>query len=125
MGVVYKARHISKDRIVAIKVLPRGVEDNSHTIRRFQREIKATARLSHPNIVAALDAHEANGTHFLVMEYLDGRNLMDVVREQGPLPVNEAVRIIAQVAEAMSEAHRCGIVHRDIKPSNILLQPDG
>ncbi len=125
MGVVYKARHVSMDRIVALKVLPRSLEDASRTIRRFQREIKATARLSHPNIVTALDAHDAGGTHFLVMEYVDGRNLMDVVRAHGPLPLEESVRIIMQVADALAEAHRKGIVHRDIKPSNILLQPDG
>jgi len=125
MGVVYKARHVSMDRVVALKVLPRSLEDASRTIRRFQREIKATARLSHPNIVAALDANDAGGTHFLVMEFVDGRNLMEVVRDRGPLPIEESARIVMQIADALAEAHRKDIVHRDIKPSNILLQPDG
>ena len=125
MGHVYKAMHRSMDRVVAIKLLPHYAVDSADKIARFQREIKATAQLSHPNIVTAFDAHESNGVYFLVMEYVKGLDLWEQVRKQGPLTVEESVRIILQIADALAEAHRHDIVHRDIKPANILLSHDG
>jgi serine/threonine protein kinase len=125
MGLVFKALHRSMERIVALKVLPPHASDSPDKIARFEREIKAAAKLSHPNIVAAYDAHEANGACFLVMEYVDGMNLWQHVREHGPFTVEDATRITIQMANALSEAHRQGIIHRDIKPSNILLTQDG
>jgi len=125
MGFVFKALHRSMERIVALKVLPPFAVDSPDKIARFEREIKAAAKLSHPNIVAAYDAHEANGTYFLVLEYVEGVDLWQHIRERGPLAVDDAVRIAVQISEALAEAHRQEIVHRDIKPSNILLSPEG
>ncbi len=125
MGLVFKALHRSMDRIVALKVLPRFAVNSPEKVRRFQREIKATARLTHPNVVAAYDAHESNGTFFLVMEYVDGENLHEHVQRTGPLPVGDAVNIISQISSGLEQAHQSGIVHRDIKPTNIMLATDG
>ena len=125
MGIVYKALHRSMNRVVALKVLPEEAVDSPEKVARFQQEIRATARLSHPNIVAAHDAHEVQGRHFLVMEYVTGKNLKELVAQQGPLLVREATKIIATVADALGAAHRAGIIHRDVKPSNIILSDEG
>ena len=94
MGVVFKALHRSMERIVALKVLPQYAVDSPDKIACFQREIKAAAKLSHPNIVAAYDAHQGHGTHFLVMEYVAGSDLWRQVREEGPFGIDDAVRIV-------------------------------
>ncbi len=125
MGVVYKALHQSMQRIVALKVLPDHAVNSPEKVARFRREIKVAAQLHHPHIVTAYDAHESQGQHFLVMEYVDGKNLWEVVRESGPLTVPDAIDVITQVADAVQQAHVQGIIHRDIKPSNILLTSDG
>ena len=125
MGVVFKALHRSMDRIVALKVLPPDAVDSEEKVRRFRREMTAAASLTHPNIVTAYDADEFKGTHFLVMEYVAGRNLSRVVREDGPLPLRQAVDVIAQAARGLEHAHARGIIHRDIKPANLVLTPDG
>ena len=125
MGLVFKALHRSMERVVALKVLPGAALNSPPKVSRFQREIRAAARLSHPHVVSAFDAHEDRGTHFLVMEFVDGPDLSQHVRKNGPLSVEEAVRLVAQTAGAMEEAHQQGIIHRDIKPSNVLLAPDG
>ncbi|MFQ5734381.1 MAG: protein kinase, partial [Planctomycetaceae bacterium] len=121
MGEVYRARHRRLGREVALKVLPADVTNNERAVRRFHREVQAVAKLAHPNIVAAFDADEDNGTHYLVMEYVDGADLNSTVKRDGPLPVETAIRCVRQTALGLDYAHRQGIVHRDIKPANLLL----
>ena len=112
MGLVFKALHRSMERIVAIKVLPQYAVDSAEKVKRFRREVKAAAKFSHPNIVTAFDAHERNGTYFLVMEYVDGLNLGEYVRKHGPFSVENAIRVIDQVAAGLGAAHHGGLVHR-------------
>src|SRR5262249_55829589 len=125
MGQVFKARHDLLDRGGALKVLHPRRFDHPEAVRRFRREIQALARLSHPNIVAALDADEDAGTHFLVMEYVEGVTLARHVREHGPLPVTEACDAVVQAAEGLQHAHEHGLVHRDGKPANLSRTPTG
>jgi serine/threonine protein kinase len=125
MGTVYKARHRRMKRLVAIKVLSRSVDQSEKFVQRFQREVEAVARLSHPNIVMAHDADEAEVGHFLVMEFVNGRDMASEVRERGPLPIPEAVELIVQAARALDYAHGQGIIHRDIKPANLLRDVHG
>jgi len=125
MGEVFKARHRRMDRIVAVKRLPADVSGDQSAIARFDREVRAAARISHPNIVAAFDADDANGVHFLVMEYVEGSDLATLVRKQGPLPIENAVDLVRQAARGLAAAHAAGIIHRDIKPSNLLLDRHG
>jgi serine/threonine protein kinase/DNA-binding response OmpR family regulator len=125
MGTVYKARHRRMKRVVAIKVLPRSVAQSEAFLPRFQREVEAVARLNHPNIVLAHDADEAEVGHFLVMEFVNGRDLTAEVAQRGPLPVREAVEYTLQAARALEYAHAQGIIHRDIKPANLLRDATG
>jgi serine/threonine protein kinase/DNA-binding NarL/FixJ family response regulator len=125
MGTVYKARHRRMRRVVAIKILSRNVAQSERFIKRFQREVEAVARLSHPNIVMAHDADEAAVGHFLVMEFVNGRDLASEVQQHGPLPVREAVACIVQAAWALEYAHGQGIIHRDVKPANLLRDTSG
>jgi tRNA A-37 threonylcarbamoyl transferase component Bud32 len=121
MGQVYKARHRRMDRIVALKLLPQAVSKDADSIARFEREAKAAARLVHPNIVTAFDADEANNSHFLVMEYVEGADLSALVKQRGPLPMAQAVDFVVQAGRGLQFAHEQGVVHRDIKPGNLLL----
>jgi serine/threonine protein kinase len=125
MGTVYKARHRRMKRIVALKVLAKNLGQAPAFVQRFQREVEAVARLSHPQIVMAFDADEAEAGHFLVMEFVNGRDLATDVHERGPLPVREAADGVLQAARAMEYAHGRGIVHRDIKPANLLRDVGG
>jgi serine/threonine protein kinase len=125
MGQVFKARHQRMDRVVAIKLLSPAMSKDPDAIARFEREVRAAAKLSHPNIVAAHDADCADGYHFLVMEYVDGSDLAAVIKKTGTLPVDKAVDYIMQAAVGLEAAHKKGIVHRDIKPSNLLLDGEG
>jgi len=122
MGQVYKALHRRMERIVALKVLPPSATDSATALRRFHREVRAAAQLDHPNIVTAFDADEADGVHFLVMEYVPGQNFTEMVHRRGRLPVDAAVDCILQVARGLEYAHSRGIIHRDIKPRNLLLK---
>jgi serine/threonine-protein kinase len=122
MGAVFKARHAKLGQVVALKLIRKQRLANPDAIRRFEREIRAAAQLSHPNIVHAYDAGEVAGTHFLVMEYVEGGiDLAKLVRRRGPLPVAEACDFIRQAALGLQHAHERGLVHRDIKPQNLLL----
>ena len=125
MGMVLKAMHRRMERIVAIKVMSAAGMKSPDAVQRFHREVKAAAKLSHPNIVAAHDADEAKGTHFLVMEYVEGSDLSARVKTSGPLPVEQAVNCIIQAARGLEYAHKRGVVHRDIKPANLLLDKEG
>ncbi len=125
MGLVLKARHKQLQRVVALKLLPPSISRDRSAVLRFRRETAAVARLRHPNIVAALDAGETHGLLFLVMEYVDGKDLAKFVREKGPLPVPQAVDCIVQAARGLAEAHAHGIIHRDIKPANLLRDLSG
>lgn len=122
MGVVYRARQISLNRVVAVKVLLHGLFSSPEFVRRFRNEAEAAATLRHPNIVTVHEVGEFNGHHFLSMEFVDGRNLADVVREQ-PLPARRAAGYVKSIAEAVHHAHLRGVLHRDLKPSNVLLDP--
>jgi serine/threonine-protein kinase len=132
MAKVYKARQNSLDRIVAVKILPKRLSDNVEFVERFYKEGKAAARLSHNNIVQAIDVGSTNeGFHFFVMEYVEGKTLYDIMQ---PPPVGdgkttyseaEALDISIQIADALAHAHKRGLIHRDVKPKNILLTPGG
>jgi serine/threonine protein kinase len=125
MGMVFKAEHTRMKRLVALKVVTTSKLDSPDAVKRFRREVEAAAKLSHPNIVAAHDADEAKGAHFLVMEFVDGDNLSNLVKTQGPLPVEWAVDCIIQAARGLAHAHAQGVIHRDIKPSNLMLDKQG
>jgi len=125
MGEVYKAKHRRMDRIVAMKVLPSEALNSPSAVERFHREVKASAKLVHPNIVAAYDAGEQNGIHYLVMEYVEGDDLSDVVEKQGPLPLPKAIDYVLQAARGLGHAHKKGVIHRDVKPANLILDMDG
>jgi eukaryotic-like serine/threonine-protein kinase len=131
MATVYKAKQNSLDRIVAIKVLPKRSSENMEFVERFYKEGKAAARLSHNNIVQAIDVDSTpDGIHYFVMEYVEGKTLYDIMQ---PPPVGEgrafteeeALDIIIQMADALHHAHQRGLIHRDVKPKNILLTPQG
>lgn len=124
MGQVFKGEHQVLGRIVAIKVLPRE-KSTEEAVSNFRREIRAQARLDHPNLVRALDAGEDASVHFLVTEYVPGSDLRKLVRRKGPLTMQAAASIVSQAAAGLQHAHARGIIHRDIKPGNVLVTPDG
>src|SRR5262249_35722892 len=124
MGTVYKAEHLLMGRTVALKVIHPNLTGNRAAVERFPREVKAAARLSHPNIVTAYDAEQAGELHFLVMEYVEGKTL-DQVAAEGPVPVDRACDWVRQAALGLQHAHERGMVHRDIKPHNMLLVSGG
>ncbi|HEY2154259.1 MAG TPA: protein kinase, partial [Isosphaeraceae bacterium] len=125
MGVVFKAEQKKLHRVVALKILPPSITREPEAVVRFHREAEAAAKLDHPNLVRAIDADEAGGMHFLVMEFVDGRDLGKLVRQRGPLATGQAVDAILQAARGLAAAHARGIVHRDIKPSNLILDSGG
>ena len=121
MGQVFKAVHTRLDRLVAVKLLPARRLGDEQAVARFQREMRVIGQLSHPAIVQATDAGEVDGTHFLVMEYVEGCDLNTLAKVCGPLSVADACEITRQAAVGLEYAHQQGIVHRDIKPSNLML----
>lgn len=125
MGAVFKAEHRVMERLVALKVIHSEFVDNPQAVERFKREVKAAARLAHPNIVVAFDAEQAGGLHFLVMEFVDGVSLDRYISQHGPLEPLAAARLTRQAALALDHAHQRGMVHRDIKPQNLMLRRNG
>jgi WD40 repeat protein len=125
MGAVYEAEHRVMRRLVALKVIKRAYTASAAALERFRREVRAAARLSHPNIVTTYDAEDAGETHFLVMEYVEGTDLGRLVKERGPLPVDRACEYARQTALGLQHAFEQGMVHRDLKPHNLMLTPDG
>lgn len=121
MGQVFKARHKTLDRIVALKLIKKDNLDNPLALSRFQREIRAVAQLSHPNIVHAFDADQVEGNFFLAMEYVEGLDLAHLIKQEGPLEVPRACDYVRQAALGLQHAHERGFVHRDIKPANLLV----
>jgi serine/threonine protein kinase len=121
MGVVYRAVHRRLGQARAIKVLPAAYANDELFLQRFEREAKLASELRHPNIVMIFDIAEEQGVNYIVMELLDGRSLHDVIRDDGPLPVERTIAMLGQLAEALDFAHQRGVVHRDIKPGNALI----
>ncbi|MBY0525439.1 MAG: protein kinase [Gemmataceae bacterium] len=121
MGQVFKARHRRMDRVVAVKLIRKEHLNSPDAVKRFKREMQATASLSHPNIVMALDADQMGDMHFFVMEYVEGVDLSSLLKRMGPPPVAQACDYIRQSALGLQHAHEKGMVHRDIKPSNLLV----
>ena len=124
MGEVYRARDTKLDRDVALKVLPQAFTDDPDRLARFEREAKVLASLNHPNIGGIHGLEESDGIRALVLEYIEGPTLADRIA-QGPIPVDEALPIAKQIAEALEAAHEQGVIHRDLKPANIKVKDDG
>ncbi len=125
MGVVYKAKQMSVDRVVAIKILLDTLAQNKEFIKRFEREAKIAAKLSHNNIVNAIDAGEVDGHYYFVMEYVEGDTIKDHLDKHKTFDEKEALRIVLAVADALKHAHTRGLIHRDVKPENVILTKDG
>lgn len=127
MGVVFAARHEDLDQQVAIKLLRSDAVKSEEAIARFLREAKTAARLQSEHIARVFDVGTFNGAPFMVMEYLSGKDLQEIIETRGPIPVDEAIDYTLQTLEALAEAHALGIVHRDLKPSNVFIaaKPDG
>ena len=121
MSTVYLAEHVLMQRRVAIKVLPKAKVEDSSYLARFHREAQAAAALDHRNIVRAYDVDNEGDNHFLVMEYVEGRDLLTMVREDGPLDYPVAADYIRQAAVGLAHAHQAGLIHRDVKPANLLV----
>ncbi len=124
MGEVYKARDTRLDRTVAIKVLPSHLADKPQLRERFEREARAVSSLNHPHICTLYDIGQQDGTHYLVMEYLEGETLAQRL-DKGPLPLDQVLRYAIEIADALDKAHRQGVTHRDLKPGNIMLTKAG
>lgn len=125
MGKVFKAVHRRMDRMVALKILLPRMTASPDAMERFHREVKAAAKLVHPNIVTAYDAGDAAGVHYLVMEFVEGTDLAKLVIKEGALPLDKSVDYTLQAATGLEYAHKLGMIHRDIKPANLLLNRAG
>lgn len=125
MATVFKAKQLSLDRVVAIKVLPRKFTANPQFIERFYAEGRAAAQLNHPNIVQAYDVGKAGDYHYFVMEFVDGTTVYDEIVKNKRFAEKDAIDIVIQMAEALQHAHNKGLIHRDVKPKNIMLTKNG
>src|SRR5262245_22927458 len=123
MGGVYKGVH-TLGQLVALKILPSSRAKDSHILGRFQREARLLTQLDHPNVVRAFQVGEAGGVHYIVMEYLEGETLDEVLARRKRLPSAEAVRLIVQALGGLGHLHQKRMIHRDLKPSNLMLTPD-
>jgi serine/threonine protein kinase len=124
MGEVYQARDTRLNRTVAIKILPDALAADSQFRERFDREARTISQLDHPHICALYDVGEQRGTAYLVMQYLEGETLADRLAI-GAMPLDHALQVAIQIADALATAHKAGIVHRDVKPGNIMLTKAG
>jgi len=124
-GPIFKAKHRPMNRVVAMKILSSDAPASAELVERFYRKVQILAGLQHPNLVTAHDAGERDGTHYLVMEYVDGQDLAAMVREFGPLPVEHAVNYVMQAASGLGYAHAHGVYHRNVKPGNLLVDRQG
>ena len=125
MGKVFRAKHKMLGREVVLKTLRRELTNDAKVVRRFIREAKAASKLNHPNVVTVIDADQVNGLHFLVMDFVEGTDLWQLVARNGPMPAADAAECIRQAAIGMQHIHELGLVHRDVKPSNLMLTPKG
>ncbi|MEK6233246.1 MAG: serine/threonine protein kinase, partial [Planctomycetales bacterium] len=125
MGVVFQVRHRRLGRETALKVLNSRATNNEKSLKRFFREVQAVRQLDHPNIVKAIHADKVGRTYCLEMEFVDGMDLSQFVKQHGPLPMNQAVDCVLQTAQGLEHAHARGIIHRDVKPGNLLLDRKG
>ncbi|MHC4072755.1 MAG: protein kinase domain-containing protein [Planctomycetota bacterium] len=125
MATVYKARQLSLDRLVAVKILPKKFSKNPEFVERFYAEGRAAAKLNHPNIVAALDVGRHGDAHYFIMEYVEGHTVHEHLIKEGPYPEANALAVTIQVAKALNHAHQAGLIHRDVKPKNILIASKG
>jgi serine/threonine-protein kinase len=121
MGAVYRGTHVMMDKTVAVKVLRRSLAADEKIVARFSREARAASRISHPHALSVTDFGEDEGTVFLVMEYLQGKTLKEIIRDEGPMPLARIAEIVRQVGGALTAAHKEGVVHRDLKSDNIML----
>ncbi len=124
MGIIYKALNPATQKTVAIKVLPPMMVDRV-TVERFHREVQAMVQLKHPNMIEVYDSGMQDGKHFLVMEFLEGENLKNLIKAKGPLSIDRALEVSIRIADALRHMHQLGMIHRDIKPANIMIMPDG
>ena len=124
MGVVYKARDTRLNRSVAIKVLPRDQMSDPERKRRFIQEARAASALNHPNIITIYDIGSEGGIDFVVMEYVAGKTLDQLIGRKG-MKLNEALKLAIQMADALAKAHSAGIIHRDLKPANVMVTDEG
>jgi serine/threonine-protein kinase len=125
MAGVYEATDLRLDRQCAVKVMHAGLGDDEEFAARFVREARSAARLDHPNVVAVFDQGDDDGTVFLVMEYVVGHTLRDVIRKESPMAPSRALALVEPILSALASAHRAGLIHRDIKPENVLIADDG
>ncbi|KYO66754.1 Stk1 family PASTA domain-containing Ser/Thr kinase [Thermovenabulum gondwanense] len=125
MAIVYKARCTLLNRLVAVKVLRPEYSNDDDFVIRFRREAQAAASLSHPNIVSIYDVGKEDGIHYIVMEYVEGKTLKQIIKEEGPLPAPLVLEIARQICDAIECAHKNKIIHRDIKPHNVIITPEG
>ncbi len=125
MGTVYRAEHEGLGKTVAVKILGRAGMGSDDAVARFVREARTAAKLDHPNVVQVHDVGSADDFHYIVMQYVEGRNLDAILKDKGRLAVPQALAVVRHVANALAAAHALGIVHRDIKPANILVSKDG
>ena len=125
MALVYKAQDTMLNRIVAVKILRESFAEDPAFQKRFMREAQSAANLSHPNIVTVYDFGRDGDRQYIVMEYVEGRDLKSVIRAEGPLPLARALNIAEQICAGVGAAHRIGIVHCDVKPQNVILTPEG
>ena len=125
MADVYLAEDQELGRRVAIKILHSRYANDEQFVERFRREATHAAGLSHPNIVSIFDRGEADGSYFIVMEYVEGRTLKELIRSRGPCPIPVAIAYTRQILSALRYAHRNGVIHRDIKPHNVIVDPEG
>jgi serine/threonine-protein kinase len=125
MATVYEATDLRLDRTVAVKIMHAGLADDDEFVSRFEREARSAARLAHHNVVAVFDQGEDRGTLFLVMEYVPGLTLRDLIRKESPMSPAKTLAIIEPILSALAAAHEAGMIHRDVKPENVLLADDG